>query len=63
MKIHFDPLIKKKQAITYIDDRVMQSKNKDEMFAVIGHQRVAYLSEKGRATSGSRQNILLPKKS
>ena len=27
MKIHFDPLIEKKQAITYIDDTVMPSQN------------------------------------
>ena len=33
--IHFDPLIKKKQAITYIDDTIMQSQNKNEMFTVI----------------------------
>ena len=35
MTIHFDPLIKKKQAITYIDYTIMQSQNKNEMFAVI----------------------------
>ena len=35
MTIHFDPLIKKKQAITYIDDTTMQSQNKNEMFRVI----------------------------
>ena len=35
MTIHFDPLIKKKQAITYIDDTIMQSQNKNEMFTVI----------------------------
>ena len=35
MTVHFDPLIKKKQAITYIDDTIMQSQNKNEMFTVI----------------------------
>ena len=35
MTIHFDPLIKKKQAITYIDDTIMQSQNKKEMFTII----------------------------
>ena len=35
MTIHFYPLIKKKQAITYIDDTKMQSQNKNEIFAVI----------------------------
>ena len=35
MTIHFDPLIKKKQVITYIDDTIMQSQNKNEMFTII----------------------------
>ena len=35
MTINFDPLIKKKQAITYIDDTMMQSQNKKEMLTVI----------------------------
>ena len=32
MTIHSDPLIRKKQAITCIDDTIMQSQNKIEMF-------------------------------
>ena len=39
MTIHFDPLIKKKQAITYINDTIMQSQNKDGMFTVINEYR------------------------
>ena len=35
MTIHFEPLIKKKQAITYIDNTIMQSQNKAEMFSII----------------------------
>ena len=35
MTKHFDPLIKKNQAITYIDHTIMQSQNKNEMFTVI----------------------------
>ena len=35
MTIYFDPFIKKKQAITYIDDTIIQSQNKKEMFTVI----------------------------
>ena len=35
LTIHFDPLMKKKQAITYIDDTIMQSQNKNEIFTVI----------------------------
>ena len=34
MTVHLDPLIKKKQAITYIDDTVMRSQNKNEIFTV-----------------------------
>ena len=33
--IHFDPLIRKKQAITYIDDTIMQSQTRSQMFAII----------------------------
>ena len=34
MTIHFVPLIKKKQAITYIADTILQSQNKNEIFTV-----------------------------
>ena len=35
MTILFDPLIKKKQAITYIDDTIMKSQTRGEMFTII----------------------------
>ena len=35
MTIHFDPLIRKKQASTYIDDTIMQSQTRSEMFTII----------------------------
>ena len=35
MTIHFDPLIRRKQAITYIDDIIMQSQTRSEMFTII----------------------------
>ena len=35
MTIHFEPLNKKKQAVTYIDETIMQSQNKGEMFSII----------------------------
>ena len=35
MTIHFDPLIGKKQAITYIDDTIMQSQTRGEIFTNI----------------------------
>ena len=35
MTNHFGPLIKKKQAITYTDDTIMQSQNKNEIITII----------------------------
>ena len=35
MTIHFDPLIREKQAVTYIDDTTMQSQTRGEMFTII----------------------------
>ena len=35
MAIHFESLIKRKQAITYLDDSLMQAQTKQEMFTVI----------------------------
>ena len=35
MTIHFDTLIRKKQAITYIDDTIRQSQTRGEMFIII----------------------------
>ena len=35
MTIHFDPLIRKKQAITHIDDTIMQSQTRKKMFTII----------------------------
>ena len=35
MTFHFDPLIRIKQAITYIDDTIMQPQTKSEMFTII----------------------------
>ena len=35
MTIHFDPLIRKKQAIACIDDSIMQSQTRGEMFTII----------------------------
>ena len=35
MTIHFDPHIRKRQAITYIDDTIMQSQTGVEMFTII----------------------------
>ena len=35
MTIQLEPLIKKKQAVAYIDGTILQSKNKNEMFSII----------------------------
>ena len=35
MMIHFDPLIRKKQGNTYIDDTIMQSQTRGEVFTII----------------------------
>ena len=35
MKIHFAPLIKRNQAVTYIDDTIMQAQTVEEMFDII----------------------------
>ena len=39
MMIHFNPLIKKKQAITFIDDTNMQSQTRGEMFTIVNEYR------------------------
>ena len=40
MTKRFDPLIKKKQAITYIEDTMMQSQIKNEMFTIINEYHI-----------------------
>ena len=35
MRYAFVPLIKRKQAITYIDDTLLQAKDKREMFTIV----------------------------
>ena len=61
MTFHFEPLIKKKQAITYIDDTIMQSQNKGEMF--LDYPRVSQFTQKSWSESRSRKNLLLPQES
>ena len=58
MTIHFDPLIKKKQAITYIDDTILQPQN-NALFTVI--KECHTLFKESRSQSGAWQNILFPK--
>ena len=58
--IHFDPLIKKKQAITYIDDTIMQSQNKNEMFTVISEYQT-FLRKAGLKTAPDKTFFSLKK--
>ena len=61
MLIHFEPLIKKKQAITYIDDTIMQSQNKGEMFSII-HEYHDLLRKAGlKATPEEKKFFFLKK--
>ena len=60
MTIHFEPLNKKKQAITYIDDTIMQSQNKGEMFSII-HEYHNLLRKAG-LKAAPEKNFLLPQK-
>ena len=60
MTIHFDPLIRNKQAINYIDDPIMQSQARSEMFNNIKHQSVSHPSAEGWFKSRPRQNGFLP---
>ena len=59
VKIHFDPLIKKKQAITYIDDTKMQSQSKNEMFTVINEYHT--LPRKAALKTAPDKTIFLKK--
>ena len=60
MTIHVDPLIKKKQAITYIDDTILQSQNKNEMFTVINEYHT--LLRKAGVKAASDKTFFLLKK-
>ena len=60
MTIHFDPLNRKKQAITYIDDTIMQSQNKNEMFTVINEYHT--LLSKADLKAASDKTVFFLKK-
>ena len=42
MTIHFDPLITKKQAVTYLDDTIMQSQTRSEMLTIINEYHTLF---------------------
>ena len=60
MTIHFDPLIKRKQAITHIDDTIMQSQTKNEMFTVI-NEYCTLLRKAGLKAAGDKTFFFLKK--
>ena len=60
MTIHFEPLIKKKQATTYIDDTIMQSQNKGEMFSFI-HEYHKLLRKAGLKAAPEKTFFFLKK--
>ena len=60
MTIHFKPLTKKKQAITYIDDTILQSQIKGEMFSII--QEYQNLLRKAGLKPAPEKTFFSPKK-
>ena len=60
MTIHFMLLIKKKQAITYIDDTIMQPQNKAEMFSII-HEYHTLLRKVGLKAAPEKTLFFLKK--
>ena len=58
MAIYFEPLIKKKQAISYIEDTIMQSQNKAETFSII-HQYDDLLTKAGLKTATEKTFLFL----
>ena len=60
MTIHLEPLIKKEQTISYIDDTIMQSKNKREMFSII-HEYHSLLRKAGLKAAPEQTFFLLRK--
>ena len=60
MTFQFDSLIRKKQAITYIDDTIMQSQTKNEMFTVMNEYNT--LPRKAGFKAAPDTTFFFPKK-
>ena len=60
MTVHLDPLIRKKQAITYINDTILQSQNKNEMFTVIKEYHTFF--KKAALKAPHDKTVFFPKK-
>ena len=60
MAINFEPLIKKKKAITYLDDSLLQSDTKAEMFTII-HEYQQLLRKGGLKATPDKTHFFLRK--
>ena len=60
MAIHFESLIKRKQAITYLDDSLMQAQTKQKMFTVI-HEYHQLLRKAGLEAAPEKTNFFIRK--
>ena len=60
MAINFEPLIKKKKAITHIDDSLLQSQTRAEMFTFI-HENRQLLRKGGRIAAPDKTHFFLRK--
>ena len=60
MAINFEPLIKKKKAITYLDDSLLQSHTKAEMFTII-HEYHQLLRKGGLKAAPDKTHFFLRK--
>ena len=60
MAINFEPLIKKKKAITYLDDSLLQSHTKAEIFNII-HEYHQLLRKRGLKAASDKTHFFLRK--
>ena len=60
MTIHFEPLIKKKQAIAFLDNTILQSKSKNEKFSIV-HEYHNLIRKAGLKAAPEKTFIFLKK--
>ena len=60
MAINFEPLVKKEQAITYLDDSLLQSQTKGEKFTII-HENHQLLQKGGLKAAPDKTHFFLRK--
>ena len=59
MTIHFAPLKKRKQAITYIEDTIMQAQTENEMFEIIENYHLLFKKAGLKAQTEKKQSFFL----